>query len=51
MSASNLNGKSVYYLEFAGKNKVVQRYSDVTHEKRAIKDNMIELPPYSIATL
>lgn len=50
-TALNSNGKTFYNLKYADKNKTIDNWQDVRHEKRQINNNEINLPPYSIATL
>jgi hypothetical protein len=51
LSALGSTGKTHYDLKFADKNKQLSTWEDVSHEKKEINGNEIELPPYSIATL
>ena len=50
ISALNNENASSYQLTYADKNKVVNSWQDVRREKKAITNNLIQLPAYSIAT-
>jgi hypothetical protein len=38
-------------LEYAGKNKIINSWQDISVEKRKIENNIILLPPYSIGLI
>ena len=51
LTALGSTGKTHYSLKYADKNKTINSWEDVTYERKELKGNDIELPPYSIATL
>jgi hypothetical protein len=51
VTALNGGGKTGYTLMYADKNKTINDWQDVTHAKKELQNNEVELPPYSIATL
>jgi len=51
ITALNDEGKTYCNLQYANKNKIINDYGDVVHEKGQIKNNTIVLPAYCIATI